>query len=143
MYNLSIEFKTVQELADFVAKFGVPTHSKVEPIPEDKKKAKVKAVEPEVIAPVIPEPVEVKAPPFDRDGAIAKATDVIKQLSSIIEAPQLAQTLSDLYVEAGCPIGTKIGKLDDICLARFMPVFLKKAEEIKKASKPAQSGSFI
>lgn len=137
MYKLSIDFKTAEELINFVTKLGAPINSVIDVVPaalppviEEAKPKKVKKEQPVELPPELPK-AEIKLPSFDRDAAIAKATEVIQELSSLVESPVLAQTLADLYVEAGCPIGTKISKLEDSLLEKFMPLFLKKASELK------------
>lgn len=148
MFKLSVEFKTTQELADFIVKLGgAPTSLKVEEEKEVPKEKKAKKVEEKKEAPVMVEapavvPPELPAKPaFDRGAAITLATETIKELTTLgVSGADLAQHLANLYTLAQCPIGVKISQLDDEQLAKFLPLFTEKASELKK---PAQNASFI
>lgn len=148
MYKLSIEFKNNEELATFVAKLGgLPSDVKVDTIKKEEKPVKTKAEKAvaETVAQALEVPPVIATPKtlFNRADAITKATEVIKDLSTLVEGPQLAQHLADVYVEAGCPIGVKISQLEDESLSRFIPLFLQKASALKGYQKPTQSGAFI
>lgn len=165
MYKLSIDFKSNEELATFVAKLGgLPSEVKVSTAKDSdstgivnlglapKVKTKAEKAVSETVAsaqkkvePVaeLPPVIEAKVPTFDRADAIAKATETVRELSTTIEGPQLAQHLADIYVEAGCPIGVKISQLDDENLSKFIPLFLQKAKGIKASQSKPQAGAFI
>lgn len=112
MYKLSIEFKTIEDLASFVQKNSGSvigsvvekaaeiTEVEAQPIPVEKKEKKTKAkkndhaeVMEEVPSPFAQAQVQAsvrqavqapvqQAPAFDRAGAIAKATELVNKLKS-------------------------------------------------------------
>lgn len=156
MYKLTVELKDNQELMDFVIKLGgLPSSAKVVETPvivpevveeKPKKAAKepkaVKAVQETVAAAQVQEelpPVIPSLPAFDRDGAIAKATETIKTLNQSMSGPEIAKILADVYVKAECPAGTKISLLSDEQLQRFMPQFLSRVA----AGNKSPESSFI
>jgi hypothetical protein len=143
MYKLTVEFKNNEELAAFVVKLGgLPAQAaltqtvpvKVEQAPAEIVEEKPKKAKPVKKETVVDQGAEVEVPPviptpaakptIDRAGAIATITAAIQDLTaSGMKGPALAKHLGDLYIQADCPAGTKIGQLDDEQLSRFFPAF--------------------
>jgi len=161
MYKLTVEFKTNQELADFVVKIGgvtpdmnvkhimpVVTEPANVEVPKEKKPAKKKETivhkeETIEVPPVIETP---KAAPVvvDRDAIIAKSTAIIQGLQKTMQGAGIAAALAQIYVDTDCPAGTKISQLSDEELSRFFPAFSAYAAEKSGAKKvETQTQSFV
>jgi Zn-dependent metalloprotease len=157
MYSLTVNFKTVEELQDYLK--GKVEHSEVKqvmpgvpPVIEEKKPAKKPAKK---AAPVEvkeePEFEEVESPfqevelVIDRDKAIATAQKLVGQLKATgIADDKLMPAIHEVYAQAGCPVNLKISQLDDSQLSKFIPLFELKVNSIVSATKVAQtSASFI
>lgn len=169
MFKLTIEFKSNEELTDFVVN---NLGNKVRKISEV---AEVKQVKEEPVAELPPviekkapakkaakqKPVEVEAeeleevespfvaatkPPFDREGAIVTAQKLVGQLKATgIADDKVMPAIHQVYHEAGCPINLKISQLEDDLLEKFIPLFEAKVNQIvseKSAAKTAPA-SFI
>jgi hypothetical protein len=160
MYSLTINFKTVEELQDYLK--GKVEHSEVKevmpevpPVIEEKKPAKKpakKAAPVEVKEEVVePEFEEVESPfqevelVIDRTKAIETAQKLVAKLKETgIPDGDLMPAIHEVYAQAGCPINLKISQLEDAQLSKFIPLFeLKVSSIVEKASKPKASASFI
>jgi dihydropteroate synthase len=146
MYSLTVNFKTVEELQDYLK--GKVEHLEVKevmaeipPVIEDKKTAKKpakKAAPVEVKEEVVePEFEEVESPfqevelVIDREKAIATAQKLVGQLKATgIPDSDLMPAIHEVYAQAGCPVNLKISQLDDIQLSKFIPLFELKVNSI-------------
>ena len=161
MYKLTVEFKTNQELADFVVKIGgvtpdmnvkhimpvaaEPVQAEA-PVKEKKTKAKKETVVDQGAEVEVPPVIEAPAKKvIDRDSIIKAVTSGIQELSAKgMKGPQLAKELGDIYVQTDCPAGTKIGQLEDDALARFFPAFKAFLAQINGQTLASESqGNFI
>lgn len=169
-YKLTIEFKTKQELLDFLSesktsqgtiasdfnKASEDTNTAaIEPKVEAPKKAPTKkAPAKEVVvetksepaAPVNEPVVEPKAPvveaPVNRDALVKRATELVAELKKAgLHDAEVMPEIHKVYTEAGCPLNLRISQFDDVQLVRFMPLFEKKVKEVQ-SSKTA-TASFI
>lgn len=162
MYSLTINFKTLEELNQYInqdkttARITTPEPVKydveVPPVIEVKEPPKKRGRKP--AEEVKPEPefeqvefpfVAVQKPPFDRDAAIAKAQKLVAELKGTgIADDKLMPAIHEVYAQAQCPIHLKISQLSDDQLSEFIPMFEQKVKAIVANTKSQPtSASFI
>jgi hypothetical protein len=140
MYKLTIEFKTIKELAEFVKTNDCTgasldnEHTEVKeaktskPAPARAKKSEpveeAVAMPPVIETPVVKAPAKQAAPSIGKPALIAQAQELIGKLkASGIAETQIMPTIKLAYSTAGIPVGQKIGELDEVSLVKFMPIF--------------------
>jgi hypothetical protein len=163
MYSLTVNFQTLEDLANYVLKQQGKLHqvqikeevelpAEIPPVIEEKKtpKKSSKKAAPKVEVEVeVEEDFEEETSPFsqsfDREGAIVTAQKLVAQLKETgIADDKIMPQIHEVYKQADCPINLKISQLDDEQLAVFIPLFEMKVKSITASVKGSKtSASFI
>jgi len=173
MYKLSVEFKSIEELGEFITKVGgnvISGHVAFEPPmaekPEVIKKATVqgltpaekakatrerKKIEAEVIEEEEMEEIESpysktssQAPALNREAAIAEASSLVQVLRTKgLNDSQIIPEIHSVFDLIGAAKNLRISELDDSMLSEFLPLFSHKVGMITGKNKAAPVGSFI